>query len=255
MSLTLQVMGSKGMLGQAVTRAAAAAGHTVLPYEGGLEFITAGRLEPNAIVINCAGVTKQRGGQFLNSSFVQANALGPHRLQEAAAIMGTRVIHVSTDCVFQGKGPHDEDDVPDATDIYARSKLLGEIISNGNVTLRTSFVGFGARGLIHDMQTKEAISVSRNLLWTGHTVDTVAQTLIWIAEHPHIVGLVHMPGEEQNRYTLARDLKARWKLPARLDRDDGFVADRRLISGKWSYFGMPTILKFEHQLDTMWGPS
>lgn len=249
--MKLQIWGARGMLGQAVVGAAATAGHTVVSGIGLLENVDARHILAD-VIINCAGKTKQRGlPAYL---MLTANAVGPQRLARFAEANGARVIHVSTDCVFEGRGPHDEASIPDAADTYAISKRAGELTQGPHTTVRTSFVGFGSRGLLYDLQTKERVSVSQNLLWTGHTVDTVAKMLIWMAEHPHVVGLIHMPGQEQNRYTLARDLKARWKFPAILDRDDGFVADRRLVSGKWFYLGLPDLPSFTEQLDTMWGP-
>ena len=54
------------------------------------------------------------------------------------------MVHVSTDCVFSGsRGGYIESDVPDAFDLYGRSKLLGEVTDRENVvTLRTSIIGW-----------------------------------------------------------------------------------------------------------------
>jgi len=249
--MKLQIFGSTGMLGQMVIREALASGHSIHTGMGRIEAVTAEKIEGD-VVINCAGIVKQRKTRI--SRLMLANAVGPHKLAEEADTRGLRIIHISTDCVFAGGGPHYEFDAPDAQDAYALSKHAGEVTYGPHVTLRTSFVGFGAHGLIHDLQTLKRVSVSQNLLWTGHTVDTVAKAIIWIVERPQVTGLIHMPGTEQNRYTLARDLKAKWNFPAKLDKDDGFAADRRLASGKWDFMGLPSIPSFEEQLDTMAGP-
>lgn len=61
-------------------------------------------------------------------------------------------MHISTDCVFDGRrGGYLEEDVPNANDLYGRSKQLGEVIGPGAVTLRTSIIGHelgGAHGLV-----------------------------------------------------------------------------------------------------------
>ena len=61
-----------------------------------------------------------------------------------------RLVHVSTDCVFSGeRGGYLEDDLPDARDLYGRSKLLGEVVDAPNaVTLRTSIVGRELQGAL-----------------------------------------------------------------------------------------------------------
>jgi dTDP-4-dehydrorhamnose reductase len=62
-----------------------------------------------------------------------------------------RLIHFSTDCVFSGtKGNYKETDLPDAQDIYGRSKLLGQISYSNTLTLRTSIIG-------HELQTKYSL--------------------------------------------------------------------------------------------------
>lgn len=250
--MNIQVFGHKGVLGKKVCNAAAAAGHAVLIDSERLENVWEHNiLAP--VVINCAGRIKQANAP--RSVFMLDNAVGPHLLAEACNGVGSRLIHVSTDCVFQGGGPHDEDGIPDANDVYARSKLAGEVVYGPHLTLRTSFVGFGTKGLLNDLLTKKSVTVSRNLLWSGHTVDVVANLLILIAEKPQIVGLLHTPGTFQNRYGLARDLKSRWDLPAKLEREDDYVADRRLISYKWHYYDLPSLPSFEIQLTAMKGPN
>lgn len=250
--MKIQVLGANGMLGGAVVLEATAAGHTVISkLFGPIESMLPQNID-GEVVINCAGMVKQN--KTSPWIMVSSNAVGPHRVAAMAEIARARLIHISTDCVFRGKGPHDEEDTPDATDLYARSKLAGEVTYGPHLTIRTSFVGFGTRGLATDLSKRRAVTVSQNLLWTGHTVDTIAKLLVWLAEHPHVTGLLHVPGDEQTRYTLARDLKSRWNLPAILERDDEFVADRRLISGKWTYLGLPTLPSFETQLATMRGP-
>ncbi len=81
-----------------------------------------------SVVVNCIGIVKQRpeGHQPLPSLLV--NAVFPHRLAEACRQIGVRLIHLSTDCVFSGrKGHYVEDDIADATDLYGRTKFLGEV--------------------------------------------------------------------------------------------------------------------------------
>lgn len=250
--MKVQVWGSRGMLGAKVVRQAAAAGHTVLT---GLERIERAEVRHifGDVVINCAGVTSQRISHSW-TSFMWANAVGPHNLAQMVQQTGARLIHVSTDCVFEGHGPHNEEAVPDADGAYARSKRAGEVTYGQHLTVRTSFVGFGSRGLIHELQTRNEVAVSNELLWTGHTVDTVAAFLVWLVDNPHVMGLLHMPGTGQTRFTLARDLRARWDLPARLKRDDRFVADRRLSSIYWAKLGLPILPPFDVQLETMRGP-
>src|SRR5262245_8675369 len=77
-------------------------------------------------VINCVGLIKQLPQHPIPA--LELNSLLPHQLAQLCAAAGARLIHVSTDCVFTGAtGHYSESDPPDATDLYGRSKALGEV--------------------------------------------------------------------------------------------------------------------------------
>jgi dTDP-4-dehydrorhamnose reductase len=98
-------------------------------------------IRPN-IVINCAGLTKHVPAGMDKLSALTLNALLPHRLAEYCGMVGARLVHISTDCVFSGtRGDYSEEDQPDAQDLYGRTKLLGEVDYSHAITLRTSIIG------------------------------------------------------------------------------------------------------------------
>lgn len=245
--MVVQVFGQTGMLGSAVVRATRERGVAMHPHQADLEIVTSGHIHAQ-IVINCAGLVKQR--DVVDSRFMTINAVGPHRLAEACDQAGARLIHVSTDCVHS-YGPADEDDLADAPGIYARSKLAGEVVRAPHTTIRTSFVGWGQRGLLHDLSGGREVRASSRLWWSGHTVDWVAGLLLDLAARPNITGLLHVPGEFQTRLQLCHLLATRFELPASIVRDDSYIADRRLISSRWYDFGLPTPPAFVDQLETM----
>jgi len=99
------------------------------------------RVKPD-VVINCIGIIKQLKEASDPIISLSLNSLFPHRLAELCSACGTRMFHMTTDCVFTGqKGNYTEDDVPDAEDLYGRSKLLGEVDRPGCLTIRTSIFG------------------------------------------------------------------------------------------------------------------
>ena len=92
--------------------------------------------------INCLGLIKQKDDSknFIRSIYV--NSLLPHQLSNYCAENNSKLIHISTDCVYSGvKGNYKEDDIPDPVDFYGRSKLLGEVCSKNAITIRTSIIG------------------------------------------------------------------------------------------------------------------
>lgn len=98
------------------------------------------------IIVNCTGVIKQRIQAARLDDVCRVNIALPHQLGIWAAEHGAKLIHFSTDCVFNGirsaPQPYTEADSPDASDSYGYSKAAGEVrFLNAALTLRTSIVG------------------------------------------------------------------------------------------------------------------
>lgn len=94
------------------------------------------------VVINCIGLIKQLAEAGDPLMAIPINSLLPHRLARLSELAGARLIHISTDCVFDGKkGGYTEGDQPNASDLYGLSKYLGEVGYPHTVTLRTSIIG------------------------------------------------------------------------------------------------------------------
>lgn len=243
--MKIQVIGARGMLGQAVVRAAQRFGYAV--HASAADITSCAVI--GSVVINCAGLVKQR--QALDSEFVRVNGFGPQRLAEACEQFGARLIQVSTDCVFAGPGPHPESDLPDGRGIYALSKRIGEVTRAPHLTIRTSFVGFGCRGLLVDLQARrgQTVQASFNALWTGHTVPAVAALLVELVSRPDVTGLLHVPAETLTRPHLIELLSRRFDLGITVVGTDEPAEDRRLASERWPALDLWNIPEFAYQLE------
>lgn len=94
------------------------------------------------VVLNCIGITKRRPEVNNPLNAISVNSLFPHWLARWAGERGKRVIHFSTDCVFDGaEGNYSEDSPTTGTDAYGQTKALGEIRYDHTLTIRSSFVG------------------------------------------------------------------------------------------------------------------
>ena len=94
------------------------------------------------VVLNCAGITKRRPEINQPLQAIAVNSLFPHILAEWAGNNGKRVIHFSTDCVFNGeRGDYTEESVTTGEDMYGKTKALGEIRYDHTLSIRSSFVG------------------------------------------------------------------------------------------------------------------
>lgn len=133
-------------------------------------------------VINCIGILNQFAERD-KALAVYLNAYFPHFLAEVTQGSDTQVIHMSTDCVFSGeRGGYTEDDFRDGRTFYDRSKALGELEDEKNITLRNSIVGpdINPRGiglLNWFMQQRGEIKGYTGAMWTGQTTLQLAKTM------------------------------------------------------------------------------
>ncbi len=92
-------------------------------------------------VINCIGVLVQKSSADLSHAIL-INSYLPNFLAGLGDKLGFKLIHISTDCVFSGKdGAYIETAFRDGDDNYARTKALGEVINQKDLTIRTSIIG------------------------------------------------------------------------------------------------------------------
>ncbi len=158
-------------------------------------------------VINCIGILNQFAENnkalacFLNSYF-------PHFLAEVTDGSDTQIIHMSTDCVFSGKrGAYTESDLRDGETFYDRSKALGELEDEKNITLRNSIVGPDINpegiGLLNwFMKQSGEINGYTRAMWTGQTTLQLAKTME-VAAKEKISGLYNMvPDHSITKYDL-----------------------------------------------------
>jgi len=192
------------------------------------------KIEPD-VVVNCIGVVKQIAAAHDPVASITLNALFPHIVARACAERGARMIHISTDCVFAGtRGHYTEDDVPDASDLYGRSKLLGEVTDDGALTIRTSLIGRELRtasGLVEWFLSNRGGSVHgyTNAIFSGVTTATLARILAEVVEqHPDLRGLYHVAAAPISKYDLLMMLNAATGAGVMIAPDDSFVIDRSL---------------------------
>jgi dTDP-4-dehydrorhamnose reductase len=191
--------------------------------------------EPAAIV-NCIGIVKQRKAAKAAIPSIEVNALLPHQLAELCGEVDTRLVHVSTDCVFSGRsGGYREIDVPDPIDLYGRSKLLGEVEDPPGVTLRTSIIGLELSrktGLIEwFLAERGMIRGFRRAIYTGFTTREVGRVIERVlTRHSDMHGVWQVASAPITKYDLLVRLST---LLGRTDveivADDGFACDRSLI--------------------------
>jgi len=134
------------------------------------------------VVINCIGILNQVADEN-KSLAVYLNSYLPHLVADTLKDKKTKLIHMSTDCVFAGNsGPYYEDSLRDGLTFYDRSKALGEVEDNKNLTFRNSIIGPDMNengiGLFNwFMKQKGEINGFTRAMWTGVTTLTLAKAM------------------------------------------------------------------------------
>lgn len=133
-------------------------------------------------VINCVGLLNQFAERDVSASIL-INSYLPHYLATITNDIETRVIHMSTDCVFAGNdGPYFEDTIPNGPTVYDRTKALGELNNAKDLTFRNSIIGPDIKpegiGLFNwFMLQSGTIKGYINAIWSGVTTLTLAQAM------------------------------------------------------------------------------
>ncbi len=163
-------------------------------------------------VINCIGLlVKQSEERKDLSTFI--NSFLPHFLENYYKDTPTKVIHLSTDCVFSGKNPpYYEDSIYDGELYYDRTKALGEIINDKDLTFRMSIIGPDMQenglGLFNWFykQTGE-VSGYTTAIWSGITTIELARGIAAALEQ-RITGIYHLvPGSNVSKFDLLQIFK------------------------------------------------
>ncbi len=193
------------------------------------------------VVVNCAGLTKHRPESDDPLQNLELNATLPHRLARICEVAGARLVHVSTDCVFQGsKGDYVESDVPDAQDFYGKSKSMGEVSSALHViTLRTSTIGHELHtryGLLEWFLSQEGQCKGfPRAIFSGLPTVVFAQVIRdFVLPRPDLHGLYHVSAKAINKLDLLKLIATVYKKEIDIIPDCNFVIDRSLNGTRFS---------------------
>jgi dTDP-4-dehydrorhamnose reductase len=188
------------------------------------------------VVINCVGLVKQLAQADDPLAALPINALLPHRLARWCALGGARLIHISTDCVFSGaRGGYRESDVADATDLYGRSKHLGEVDYPHAVTLRTSIIGpevGTAHGLVGwFLSQRGTVKGYRRAVFSGlPTVELAKLIRDHVIPKAELRGVYHVSAAPIDKYSLLGLVGQAYDHRIDIVPDDQVVIDRSLDS-------------------------
>jgi len=192
-------------------------------------------LKPD-VVINCIGLIKQHDIAKQHTDAIAINSLLPHQLARICTQFEAKFIHFSTDCIFSGtKGGYLERDIPDAIDLYGRSKSLGEVDYAPHLTLRTSIIGHELSSSVSliDWFLSQKIKTKgfSKAIFSGLPTCVIAKLL---AEHilprSEITGLYHLSVEPIDKYTLLNLISTIYNKEIEIEESTELTIDRSLNS-------------------------
>lgn len=212
------ILGATGMAGHTISLYLHEQGHevttfsrTAFPYGKNItgdstdEWLLFSMLlkEEYDVVINCIGVLNE-ACEVTHSRAVFLNSYLPHSIANTLKNTPTKIIHMSTDCVFSGQSPpYSEQSMPDGTTFYDRTKALGEINDNKNLTFRNSIIGPDMKtngiGLFNwFMKQQGTLNGYTGAIWTGVTTLTLAKAMERAAVE-NLTGLYHLVNNQSIR--------------------------------------------------------
>jgi dTDP-4-dehydrorhamnose reductase len=209
--------------------------------------------EPKYIV-NCIGSLVEAS---INkpSLAIQTNSLLPHFLNEISEKYNFKLIHISTDCVFDGKkGKYKESDKKTETNYYGLTKNLGEINNSRNLTIRTSIIGpelklkpTGLFDWIMSQKTK-TINGYSNAIWSGLTTLELSKFIIWSLDKD-INGIVHATNSIGiSKYDLVKLTDQVFDLKINLLKNKDYKIDKTLLNTNINNYNFPAYIKMIHDM-------
>lgn len=203
-----------------------------------LEEILSSDLQKNDIIINCAGIIPQKYKKDNYKTYILVNTLFPHKLGEIADKYSSKLIHITTDCVYNGaKGNYSENDLHTANDIYGVSKSLGE--PKNATTIRTSIIGeelIGKKSLIEWVKsnTDGEINGFINHYWNGVTCLTLAKFIKSIIDSNNFwKGIKHIYSENiVSKYDLCCYINEIYKLNIKINKYEDQTSKNMTLTGE-----------------------
>lgn len=202
------------------------------------------RAKPD-VVINCIGILNKVADEH-KALAILINSYLPHYLDEISVENNFKLVHVSTDCVFDGKtGNYDEMSIPNEISMYGRTKALGEVINDRSVTLRTSIVGPDINengvGLFKwFMDQNGEVGGYDKVLWTGVTTIWFARCMEMAIEN-NLTGLHHCVNNDViSKYDLLVLFKKYFNKDIVINHNPDVESKKTLVRTDKSFdFGIP----------------
>ncbi len=201
------------------------------------------------VVINCAGIVKQRK-KTPTADFIHVNSLIPHWVADICEKKGIKMIHITTDCVFDGQlGDYKENDIHNTYDDYGRSKSMGE--PNNCTVIRTSIIGEEEKNKLSLLEWVKSnkngnINGYKNHIWNGVTCLQLSKIMMDIANNmSYWEGVKHIFSNKVSKYDLSKMINEIYDLNIKITPIDDVYSVNRTIDTIYDVdvFNIPNLYK------------
>jgi len=207
-------------------------------------------------VVNCIGIINTKAEENKeNTIFI--NSVFPHKVSRVCKARQIPFIHITTDCVFNGKtGWYDEESCHTALDIYGRSKSLGE--PSDCMVLRTSIIGEEIHtysSLLEWVKSKSGQTIQgyTNHFWNGITTlqygDIVYEILV---NKFYEEKLFHIfSPHEVSKFTLVKMIADKFKMNVKIEPHEAPAGINRTLKSKKDLVSKLTIPSLSEQINKL----
>jgi len=200
-------------------------------------------------IVNCIGSLVEASIKR-PSIAIQTNSLLPHFLNDISEKYNFKLIHISTDCVFDGKkGMYEESNIKTETNYYGLTKNLGEIDNIRNLTIRTSIIGpelkSNPTGLFNWVFSQKGNTIHgySNAFWSGLTTIELAKFILWSLDKD-LNGIVHATNSKEiSKYNLVKLIDKTFDLNINLLKNEDYIINKTLLNTKISNYDFPSYIK------------
>ncbi|MBS9461261.1 SDR family oxidoreductase [Flagellimonas sp. 389] len=194
------------------------------------------QIKPN-YVINCVGILISKSNSDISNA-IYVNSYLPHFLAKTCSQINSKLIHISTDCVFSGlEGQYKENDEKDGKDNYAKTKALGEVDYGNHLTIRTSIIGPELKekgeGLLQWFLSQNGtIQGYKKSIWSGVTTLELAR-FIEATLLDNLTGIYHVTNNTSiSKYELLRLFEKFFDKKISINAIPGKAIDKSFIDTK-----------------------
>lgn len=192
-------------------------------------------------LINCIGIVKQSHLAEDPYESIAINSFFPHQMEKYCSEYDCKLIHISTDCVFDGKnGNYKESDLSNATDLYGRSKFLGEVGYGSALTLRTSIIGHEITKQKHGLlewflSQRGRVRGFTKAIFSGLTTKALTEVMLdTVIPQSLPADIYNVASDPISKYDLLKIFADAYGIEIEIDPDERLDIDRSLDGTKFT---------------------